>query len=110
MNNGPPGNGKSSLPGEDQVPRKKMKDLGQVLPDSAANASPTSKTVVVVRLIVGRITSYAARIGYRYAVGLLKPFRCAVCGKLALDPIGWLGRHKPLCGKCADPEVPGGDE
>lgn len=38
----------------------------------------------------------------RYAAGLLGPFECSRCGRMALDPIGWNGPGKPLCPSCAD--------
>jgi len=37
----------------------------------------------------------------RVRQGLLHPFSCASCGVIALDPIGWSGRGKPLCEVCA---------
>lgn len=52
---------------------------------------------------------YLKLIVSRCSQGLLEPFRCAVCGIQALDPIGWNGPHKPLCGRCADPVEQGGE-
>jgi hypothetical protein len=37
----------------------------------------------------------------RLAQGLLTPFACWSCGVIALDPLGWNGRGKPLCEACA---------
>jgi hypothetical protein len=99
--NAPPGNGKPSLPGEGQDPKNKMNDLGQVVPDSAGNASPTSSLRVMIRRFVG-----TALTGLRYRLGWLEPFKCSRCGKLALDPIGWAGKRRPLCESCADGEKP----
>jgi hypothetical protein len=44
---------------------------------------------------------YLSLIARRYCEGLLQPFKCFNCGILALDPLGWAGPHKPLCGRCA---------
>jgi hypothetical protein len=38
----------------------------------------------------------------QYALGLLHPFSCSRCGQRALDPLGWDGPRRPLCGMCAD--------
>jgi hypothetical protein len=54
---------------------------------AGAEGSPAHK-----RLIVSRCSQ-----------GLLEPFQCAVCGVMALDPLGWNGPRQPLCGGCADP-------
>jgi len=47
--------------------------------------------------------AYASLVVSRCSQRLLEPFQCAVCGVVALDPIGWSGPHKPLCAACADP-------
>jgi hypothetical protein len=47
--------------------------------------------------------AYIHLIVSRFAHGLLEPFRCAICGVMALDPIGWNGPQEPLCARCADP-------
>jgi hypothetical protein len=47
--------------------------------------------------------AYVGLVVSRCSQGLLEPFRCAVCGVMALDPIGWNGPHEPLCARCADP-------
>jgi hypothetical protein len=47
--------------------------------------------------------AYTHLIVSRCSQGLLEPFRCAGCGILALDPLGWNGPRQPLCGGCADP-------
>jgi hypothetical protein len=75
-------------------------------------ASETSSCSLTVRLLVrcSPAIRYVARLGLRYAVGLLEPFQCALCSKLSLDPIRWLGSGRPLCGACADPEALGADE
>jgi hypothetical protein len=49
--------------------------------------------------------AYARLIVGRYAEGLLEPFQCAVCGIMALDPIGWNEHREPLCARCADPII-----
>lgn len=47
---------------------------------------------------------YRRLLLWRLLVGLLSPFACSRCGCLALDPIGWDGPRRPLCGRCADGE------
>jgi hypothetical protein len=47
--------------------------------------------------------AYARLVVSRCSQGLLEPFRCAICGLMALDPIGWNGPGQPLCAGCADP-------
>jgi hypothetical protein len=47
--------------------------------------------------------AYTRLIVSRCSQGLLEPFQCAVCGIIALDPIGWNGPQEPLCARCADP-------
>lgn len=46
--------------------------------------------------------AYVDLVVSRYSLKLLQPFRCAVCGVMALDPIGWNGPGQPLCELCAD--------
>jgi hypothetical protein len=46
--------------------------------------------------------AYVDLVVSRCSQGLLQPFQCAVCGVMALDPIGWNGHRQPLCGFCAD--------
>jgi hypothetical protein len=46
-------------------------------------------------------TIYPQVLADGYANGLLAPFRCAVCGVVALDPIGRNSRQEWLCGRCA---------
>jgi hypothetical protein len=50
--------------------------------------------------------SYALRIGYRYAIGLLQPARYSECNRLFPVPLGWNGLSRPLCEDCSDPGKP----
>jgi hypothetical protein len=50
-------------------------------------------------------TDYHNRLAKRLHCKLLRPFICALCRCLALDPLGWNGRGAPLCEACADGEV-----
>lgn len=47
--------------------------------------------------------AYVDLVVSRNSQKLLEPFRCAACGIMALDPIGWNGPGQPLCAGCADP-------
>jgi hypothetical protein len=53
--------------------------------------------------------AYTRLIVSRCSQGLLEPFQCAVCGIIALDPIGWNGPQEPLCARCADPVEKGNE-
>jgi hypothetical protein len=74
----------------------------------ATKLSANSSATVVVRMLSGRLgtltSDYLSRLAHRYAKNLLWPHVCDSCGRLNLDPIGWAGKHRPLCEKCADAE------
>jgi hypothetical protein len=67
------------------------------------------------RLTVSQSVKAQARTVVWQAIknGELKREASEVCGNPAtkrrrqLDPLGWNGKHRPLCGSCADPERPG---
>jgi hypothetical protein len=48
-------------------------------------------------------SEYQNRLAKRLHGKLLRPFICAICRCLALDPLGWSGPRLPLCEACADP-------
>jgi hypothetical protein len=52
---------------------------------------------------------YLRIIASRYANDLLTPFRCAVCGVIALDPLGRNEKREFLCAGCADGGTEGSD-
>jgi hypothetical protein len=66
------------------------------------NAAEATSVVPLAAGAEGSL-AYTRLIVSRCSQGLLEPFRCAVCGNMALDPIGWNGPQEPLCARCADP-------
>jgi hypothetical protein len=81
------------------------KERGRRVDNQATSGAPTNRnedTKKRQRIADSAAVSKACLILSRYAEGLLEPFRCAVCGTAALDPIGWNGPRQPLCETCAD--------
>ena len=72
-----------------------------LLPADQSTAEATS--VAPLAACAESSLTYTRLIVSRCSQGLLEPFRCAVCGVIALDPIGWNGPGEPLCAACADP-------
>ena len=47
-------------------------------------------------------STYSPLLFQRCALGLIRPFQCAGCSRIALDALGRMGKHEWLCESCAD--------
>jgi hypothetical protein len=81
----PPGNKEPSTPPSNRGPKLK-RFLRRKYRPTGRNAT----------------ADYVALLAERLGQGLLAPFVCSRCRVKHLDVLGWDGRGRPLCWRCAD--------